>query len=342
MTRLLFLGVGLSVGLLTATVFGQGDTQTVVVEEGIDTTLAAYGLNGPDAPHGAEGTNPDGVERWEWDGADCPQGHCGEVGDENHGLLWFDIPQDVLSSFGDGQATLALYLDDAGNAGEMYRMTSDWLSGPDGGDEVTFNNIPGGPGVVPGQNTEAESNVTFPDTISLPSRWWTVFEFDVSEDVKAWAAGSPNYGWGFVPVGVNGTGIASFEHVRNPVPALTLTFVPEPLLLGDVNGDGDVNGLDVDPFVEVVLGGPYQQEADMNEDQVVNGLDVDPFVAAVVGGAQQIPEPSTLLLCIIALGVVGGWRKWGGCPRKGHIMRRLATLAVVVVAALMSPTVASG
>jgi hypothetical protein len=51
------------------------------------------------------------------------------------------------------------------------------------------------------------------------------------------------------------------------------------------------NGLDVAPFVEVLLSGPYQPEADMNEDQVVNGLDVDPFVAAVVGGTQQIPEP---------------------------------------------------
>ena len=58
--------------------------------------------------------------------------------------------------------------------------------------------------------------------------------------------------------------------------------------------------------------GLYQPEADMNEDQVVNGLDVDPFVAAVVGGVQQIPEPSTILLVLIALGVVGGWRKWGG------------------------------
>jgi hypothetical protein len=80
--------------------------------------------------------------------------------------------------------------------------------------------------------------------------------------------------------------------------------------LGDVNLDGDVNGLDVDPFVEVLLSGPYQPEADMNEDQVVNGLDVDPFVTAVVGGAQSIPEPSTLLLALVALGVVGGWRKW--------------------------------
>jgi hypothetical protein len=82
-------------------------------------------------------------------------------------------------------------------------------------------------------------------------------------------------------------------------------------VLGDVNLDGEVNGLDVDPFVEVLLSGPYQPEADMNEDQLVNGLDVDPFVAAVVGSdTHQIPEPATLLLCIVALGAVGGWRKW--------------------------------
>jgi hypothetical protein len=47
-------------------------------------------------------------------------------------------------------------------------------------------------------------------------------------------------------------------------------------------------------------------------DQVVNGLDVDPFVAAVVGGTQPVPELSALLLALVALGVVGGWRKWSG------------------------------
>ena len=78
-------------------------------------------------------------------------------------------------------------------------------------------------------------------------------------------------------------------------------------LLGDVNLDGEVNGLDVDPFVDVLLNGPYQREADMNGDDVVNGLDVDPFVTTVVGGgAQQIPEPATLLLALVALGMVLG------------------------------------
>ena len=85
---------------------------------------------------------------------------------------------------------------------------------------------------------------------------------------------------------------------------------PRPLL-GDVNLDGEVNGLDVDPFVEVLVSGPYQVEADMNEDQVVNGLDVDHFVQEVVGSrVRQIPEPASFLLCLIALNLVGGWRQW--------------------------------
>jgi hypothetical protein len=28
------------------------------------------------------------------------------------------------------------------------------------------------------------------------------------------------------------------------------------------------------------------------------------------GGTQPIPEPSTFLLALIALGMVGGWREW--------------------------------
>ena len=63
-------------------------------------------------------------------------------------------------------------------------------------------------------------------------------------------------------------------------------------MLGDVNLDGEVNGHDVDPFVDLLLNGPYQLEADMNGDREVNGLDVDPLVAAVVGGVpNRSPSP---------------------------------------------------
>jgi len=78
-----------------------------------------------------------------------------------------------------------------------------------------------------------------------------------------------------------------------------------PVQLGDVNLDGQVDGLDVDPFVDVLLDSSYQVEADMNQDHLVNGLDVDPFVAAVVGGGlQAVPEPSSLILLGLGLGTL--------------------------------------
>jgi hypothetical protein len=83
-------------------------------------------------------------------------------------------------------------------------------------------------------------------------------------------------------------------------------------LLGDINDDGEINGLDVDPFVDVLLASRFDVAADMNGDGVVNGLDVAPFVAAVVGGdSHHIPEPSTLLLAAIALLGLLYWQRTG-------------------------------
>ncbi|OHB75059.1 MAG: hypothetical protein A2W31_04780 [Planctomycetes bacterium RBG_16_64_10] len=83
--------------------------------------------------------------------------------------------------------------------------------------------------------------------------------------------------------------------------------------LGDVNLDGAVNGLDVNPFVERVISGPYQVEADLNEDGSVDGLDVNPFVDVVVSGgagmaaeARIVPEPATAALAGVGMVVLVG------------------------------------
>ena len=55
-------------------------------------------------------------------------------------------------------------------------------------------------------------------------------------------------------------------------------------LLGDVNLDGSVNLLDVQPFVTIITNGGFQNEADINIDGVVDLLDVQPFVEIISGG----------------------------------------------------------
>ena len=55
------------------------------------------------------------------------------------------------------------------------------------------------------------------------------------------------------------------------------------VLVGDVNLDGDVNLLDVAPFVDLISTGTFQLEADINEDGQVNLLDVSPFVMLLAG-----------------------------------------------------------
>ena len=49
--------------------------------------------------------------------------------------------------------------------------------------------------------------------------------------------------------------------------------------LGDVNMDGDVNLLDVEPFVALLGSGKFKKEADINGDGFVNLLDVEPFIS---------------------------------------------------------------
>lgn len=54
-------------------------------------------------------------------------------------------------------------------------------------------------------------------------------------------------------------------------------------IIGDVNGDGVVNLLDVAPFIELLSTGAYQVEADINQDGMVNLLDVQPFIDLLAG-----------------------------------------------------------
>jgi hypothetical protein len=64
---------------------------------------------------------------------------------------------------------------------------------------------------------------------------------------------------------------------------VTLTAMDKGVLIGDVNLDGVVDLLDVDPFVALLANGGYLAEADIDQDGDVDLLDVDPFVALLSG-----------------------------------------------------------
>jgi hypothetical protein len=68
---------------------------------------------------------------------------------------------------------------------------------------------------------------------------------------------------------------------------------------GDCNGDGTVNGLDIDRFVEALTNPDqfnntyaplmWQCVGDANCDGSMNGLDIDPFVVCLTSGCAPCP-----------------------------------------------------
>ena len=61
----------------------------------------------------------------------------------------------------------------------------------------------------------------------------------------------------------------------SPDATLTVTLS---LILGDVNVDGEVNFLDISPFIVLLSAGDFQDEADGDGNGVVNFLDISPFI----------------------------------------------------------------
>lgn len=94
-------------------------------------------------------------------------------------------------------------------------------------------------------------------------------------------------------------------------------FDPSAFLIGDMNGDGDVNNLDINPFALALTNvSAYNSQfpgidpdvvGDVNGDDVLNNLDINPFADLLTGGSSSIttvaglqalvvPEPTSLAL----------------------------------------------
>ncbi len=86
---------------------------------------------------------------------------------------------------------------------------------------------------------------------------------------------------------IKAPGIARIELSQDSDGGLfdNLTFsTPIAGILGDVNCDGEVNLLDVAPFIDTLTTDPFNPKADINQDGVVDLLDVAPFVELLSGG----------------------------------------------------------
>lgn len=64
---------------------------------------------------------------------------------------------------------------------------------------------------------------------------------------------------------------------------LQFSTVPGSILLGDVNRDGNLDFGDIPPFIEVLIDGMFQVEADCDESGVVDFADIPAFIGFLIG-----------------------------------------------------------
>ena len=82
--------------------------------------------------------------------------------------------------------------------------------------------------------------------------------------------------------GTNGAVTASNGDVGSPGFAAIDDTEPE-TLLGDANCDGEVNFLDITPFITLLTSGDFKPEADVDMNGEIDFLDIPPFIALLTG-----------------------------------------------------------
>ena len=226
-----------------------------------------------------------GDDLWFFEGVNIPLFVWADTSDLNK-FYDFDLPIDfygALYSFAavssgrlapegwrvasaDDFIQLEQFIANAGNPGQTaqaLRGVVDWLFLDPGTDQYGFRALPAG-------FTTAVGNPDFAQVIAM----WTTSDFEIVDgDVRT------------TTVTIFQEPTLIFDNNADPRFGGSVRCVKDAtdLLLGDVNGDGVVDLLDVAPFIELLENGGFLKAADVNQDGVVNLLDVDPFVVLIVG-----------------------------------------------------------
>lgn len=120
----------------------------------------------------------------------------------------------------------------------------------------------------------------------------------------------------------------SFSQLGSSIPAGTRPYFmevwnPQSFLVGDINGDGSVDPLDIPAFVAALLGTPIEpvhvSRSDINLDGDANGQDSQLFVTAILsptmGGACCLPDlPCETVTQDECVNVLGGIYAGDGVP----------------------------
>lgn len=181
---------------------------------------------------------------------DDPQGS----GNASQLLLRFD----EIVKTGDGQiplgadirsAALRIKTIDGGDGAALHRMLASWA------ENDTWASMDGG---VQADGVEAASEAaTQIGPVSAGS-----VTLDVSESIQRWVNDplTENYGWVFRPLGDDGWDIATAE--SDSPPTLRVWYVPPETLVGDANGDDEINSQDVTCIQRHIA----KEDVDINED----------------------------------------------------------------------------
>ena len=115
----------------------------------------------------------------------------------------------------------------------------------------------------------------------------TTWAADGQSATTANTSGLPDAGYitlsGLSTDGSGNLEITVTKSVQLFVSALALTVIDEPCLLGDVDLNGSVEFLDIQPFINVLSSNGFQCEADIDEDGMVTFLDIQPFIEILSG-----------------------------------------------------------
>jgi len=146
-------------------------------------------------------------------------GNCVDESNRDYVLLWFDISGIPANRF--QSATLRYVIggdvNSPGNMGELHNLLVPWSM------NTSYSSLP----YVPTNITGGSSSTYGAADHNMPCMLGP-HSVDVTENVREWLSGTPNYGWIVVPTFANGCGMQSHLSSTGDAPQLLVSFVRSP------------------------------------------------------------------------------------------------------------------